>query len=76
MVKQSKNKVKLKKKYKAIGRIPIAALRKIQEVMELPDNVQTIRANSFGLEEIKKEAETSLYIVVAPATRPLAQPVC
>lgn len=45
MVKQSKNKVKLNKKYKAIGRIPIAALRKIQEVMELPDNVQIIRAN-------------------------------
>lgn len=45
MVKQSKNKVKLKKKYKAIGRIPMAALRKIQEVMELPDNVRTIRAN-------------------------------
>ena len=45
MVKQSKNKVKLNKKYKAIGRIPIAALRKIQEVMELPGNVQTIRAN-------------------------------
>ena len=45
MMKQSKNKVKLKKKYKAIGRIPMAALRRIQEVMELPDNVQTIRAN-------------------------------
>ena len=45
MVKQSKNKVKLNKRYKAIGRIPIAALRKIQEVMELPDNVRTIRAN-------------------------------
>lgn len=45
MVKQSKNKVKLKKKYKAIGRIPVAALRKIQEVMELPDDVCTIRAN-------------------------------
>lgn len=45
MVKQNKNKVKLNKRYKAIGRIPIAALRKIQEVMELPGNVQTIRAN-------------------------------
>ena len=45
MVKQSKNKVKLNKKYKVIGRIPIAAIRKIQEVMELPGNVQTIRAN-------------------------------
>lgn len=45
MVKQSKNKVKLNKKYKAIGRIPMAAIRKIQEVMELPDKVQIIRAN-------------------------------
>lgn len=45
MVKQSKNKVKLNKKYKVIGRIPIAAIRKIKEVMELPGNVQTIRAN-------------------------------
>ena len=45
MVKQSKNKVKLNKEYKVIGRIPIAAIRKIQEVMELPGNVQTIRAN-------------------------------
>ena len=45
MVKQSKNKVKLNKKYKVIGRIPMTAIRKIKEVMELPDNVQTIRAN-------------------------------
>lgn len=45
MVKQSKNKVKLNKKYKVIGRIPMAAIRKIKKVMELPDNVQTIRAN-------------------------------
>ena len=45
MVKQSKNKVKLNKEYKVIGRIPIAAIRKIKEVMELSGNVQTIRAN-------------------------------
>ena len=45
MVQQSKNKVKLNKEYKVIGRIPMAAIRKIQEVMELPGNVQTIRAN-------------------------------
>ena len=84
MVKQSKNKVKLNKKYKAIGRIPIAALRKIQEVMELPGNVQTIRANIVNtikhnlrhMEEIKKEAKASLYFVVAQVTRPLARPVC
>ena len=46
MVKQSKNKVKLEKKYKTVGRIPMAALRKIQEVMTLPGTVQTIRANA------------------------------
>ena len=45
MVKQSKNKVKLSKKYKAIGRIPMTALKKIKEVMDLPENVQIIRAN-------------------------------
>lgn len=45
MVQQSKNKVKLNKKYKVIGRIPMAAIKKIQEVMALPGNVQTIRAN-------------------------------
>lgn len=45
MVKQSKNKVKLNKEYKVIGRIPIAAIRKIKEVMDLPGNVQSIRAN-------------------------------
>ena len=45
MVQQSKNKVKLNKEYKVIGRIPMAAIKKIQEVMELPGNVQTIRAN-------------------------------
>lgn len=45
MVKQSKNKVKVNKQYKVIGRIPMAAIRKIQEVMELPGNVQLIRAN-------------------------------
>ena len=46
MVKQSKNKVKLEKKYKIVGRIPMAALRKIQEIMKLPGTVQTIRANA------------------------------
>ena len=45
MVKQSKNKVKLNKEYKVIGRIPIAAIRKIKEVMDLPGNMQSIRAN-------------------------------
>jgi len=46
MANQSKNKVKLEKKYKTIGRIPMAAVRKIQEVMPLPEAVQTIRANA------------------------------
>lgn len=57
MVKQSKNKVKLNKKYKAIGRIPIAALRKIQEVMELPDNVQTIRANITNTVHVMRQKD-------------------
>jgi len=65
MVKQSKNKVKLNKRYKAIGRIPMAALRKIQEVMELPENVQIIRANitntiKHNLEHMEK-MEEQLY---------------
>ena len=45
MSKQSKNKVKLNKEYKTVGRIPIAAVRKIKEVMPLEENIQTIRAN-------------------------------
>ena len=45
MARQSKNKVKLDKEYRVIGRIPMAAVKKIQEVMTLPGNVQIIRAN-------------------------------
>lgn len=45
MARQSKNKVKLNKEYKTVGRIPIAAVRKIKEVMPLEENIQTIRAN-------------------------------
>ncbi len=45
MANQSKNKVKLNKEYKTIGHIPMAALRKIQEVMPLPEPVQAIRAS-------------------------------
>ena len=44
-MKQSKNKVKLNNEYKVVGRIPLAAVRKIREIMTLPENVQTIRAN-------------------------------
>ena len=45
MARQSKNKVKLAKEYKTVGRIPMAAIRKIKEVMPLEENTQTIRAN-------------------------------
>ena len=45
MSKQSRNKVKLNKEYKTVGRIPMAAIRKIKEVMPLEENIQTIRAN-------------------------------
>ena len=70
MVKQSKNKVKLNKKYKVIGRIPIAAIRKIKEVMELPGNVQTIRANientlKHNKKHIKGIVLDNLWSVVA-----------
>jgi len=45
MAKQKKNRVKLRKSYKNIGRIPIAALREISKYIELPSRVQTIRAS-------------------------------
>lgn len=44
--KQSKNKVKLNKEYKTVGRIPMAAIRRIQEIMPLPEAIQIIRANA------------------------------
>ena len=46
MAKQSKNRVKIKKKYKTVGRIPLDALHKIQAVMKLPGMVHSIRANT------------------------------
>lgn len=45
MAKESRNKVKLNKEYKSIGRIPMSALHKIGEFMELPSAVQVIRSN-------------------------------
>ena len=45
MPNQSNNRVKLNKEYKSIGRIPMSAIRKIEEFMELPTVVQVIRAN-------------------------------
>ena len=45
MSKQRKSRVKINKKYKNIGRIPISALSKISNYIELPSRVQTIRAN-------------------------------
>ena len=45
MPKQRKSRVKINKKYKNIGKIPISALSKISNYIELPSRVQTIRAN-------------------------------
>ena len=45
MPKQSSNRVKLNKEFKNIGRIPMSAIHKIEEFMELPTVVQIIRAN-------------------------------
>lgn len=45
MSKQSKNRVKLQKKYKNIGRIPVSAINKVMEFMELPAAVQIIRSS-------------------------------
>lgn len=46
MAKQSKNRVKLKKKYKTVGRIPLDAFREIRKVIKLSEPVQSIRANT------------------------------
>ena len=45
MSNQKKNRVKLKKSYKTVGRIPISALREISHFIELPSRVQSIRAS-------------------------------
>ncbi len=45
MSNQRRNRVKLNKKYKSIGRIPNSALNKISNYIELPSRVQTIRAS-------------------------------
>ena len=45
MSRQRKSRVKINKKYKNIGRIPISALGKISNYIELPSRVQTIRAS-------------------------------
>ena len=45
MPNQRKNRVKLNKKYKRIGRIPNSALKEINNYIELHSRVQTIRAS-------------------------------
>ena len=45
MSKQRKNRVKIEKKYKNIGRIPNSALNKICNYIDLPSRVQSIRAS-------------------------------
>ena len=45
MSKQRKNRVKIEKKYKNIGRIPTSALNNIGNYIDLPSRVQSIRAS-------------------------------
>lgn len=45
MAKQSKNKVKLNKQYKSIGKIPVSAINNIRDYMDLPTSVLDIRSS-------------------------------
>lgn len=49
MAKQSKNRVKLNKQYKNIGKIPVAAINKISEFMDLPAMVRDIRSSESNM---------------------------
>ena len=49
MSNQSKNRVKLNKQYKSIGKLPIAALNKINEFMDLPVVVRDIRSSENNM---------------------------
>lgn len=49
MAKQSKNRVKLNKQYKSIGKIPVSALKKISEFMDLPALVRDIRSRENNM---------------------------
>ena len=49
MAKQSKNRVKLNKQYKSIGKIPVSALNKINEFMDLPVMVRDIRSSENNM---------------------------
>ena len=49
MAKQSKNRVKLNKQYKSIGKIPLAAINKISEFMDLPTVVRDIRSSKNNM---------------------------
>lgn len=49
MAKQSKNRVKLNKQYKSIGKIPVSALKKISEFMDLPALVRDIRSSENNM---------------------------
>lgn len=41
-----KNKVKLNRQYKEVGKIPVSAVGKIKEYIDFPKTVRTIRANT------------------------------
>lgn len=49
MAQQSKNRVKLNKQYKSIGKIPVSALNKISEFMDLPTMVRDIRSSENNM---------------------------
>ena len=49
MAKQSKNRVKLNKQYKSIGKIPVSALKKISEFMDLPALARDIRSSENNM---------------------------
>ena len=49
MAKQSKNRVKLNKQYKSIGKIPVSAINKISEFMNLPLAVRDIRSSEDNM---------------------------
>lgn len=49
MAKQSKNRVKLNKQYKSLGKLPISAINNIRNYMDLPANVQDIRSSANNM---------------------------
>lgn len=48
MANQSKNRVKLNQRYRKIGTIPLAALKRVNDHFEAPFDAKTIRANKVN----------------------------